>query len=389
MLSARRLALVTVIGTLVSSIAAGVTPDNDLWSKFEKLRQSPSTLHQEFQVTQHVKTAYVEQTAHFQIAVDVAQGLWREQAIGGGGELTRLYDGHDLLTFESEGAEYTRTRQKADKDEPLPRPYGIRLDWGKSKELQRLPCGFSTNDHTCVIVDVPIKPSVRIGSPSDKTRITNGTARVMIDAETGIWLQCRTVSLIEGSMSAYQLDLTYKVKQMSYGRSADAAVFKLPDGLKEVKELTPWNEDRIKKQLAGRVAPELQVTDIQGKTISLAELRGKTVLLDFWTTWCPPCQADAPSINKLNQKYGDKNLAIVGISVNEDREIVEKYLKKHPHSYPVVLSSENQMPRPYQVGVFPTYLIISPDGTLMTAEEGDKGFGKLRKELQTAGLETE
>jgi thiol-disulfide isomerase/thioredoxin len=141
--------------------------------------------------------------------------------------------------------------------------------------------------------------------------------------------------------------------------------------------------------LAGKLAPELQVTDIQGKAISLAELKGKTVLLDFWTTWCPPCQADAPSINKLNQKYGDKNLAIVGISVSEEREIVEKYLKKHLHSYPVVLSSENEMPRPYQIGVFPTYLIISPDGTLITAEEGDKGFGKLRKELQKAGLETE
>ena len=118
----------------------------------------------------------------------------------------------------------------------------------------------------------------------------------------------------------------------------------------------------------------------------MADLRGKTVLLDFWTTWCPPCQADAPSIEKLNEKYGNKNLAVIGISVSEDREIVESYLKKHPHNYPVVLSSENQLPRPYQIGVFPTYLIISPDGTLMTAAKGDQGFGKLRKDLQKAGL---
>jgi hypothetical protein len=324
MLSARRLALVFALGTLVTSGAAGVTSYNDLWSKFEKLRQSAPTLHQEFQVTQHVKTAYVEQVTHFQITVDVAQGVWRERAIGGGGELTRLYDGHDLLTFESDGAEYTRTRQKGDKDEPLPQPYGTKLDWGKAKEVQRLPCGFSSGDHTCVIVDVPIKPSVRLGSPSEKMRMSSGTTRVMIDTETGIWLQCRMVALIEGSMSSHQLDVTYQVKHMSYGTSADADVFKLPDGLKEVKELTPWNDARIKKQLAGRLAPELQVTDIQGKPISLAELKGKTVLLDFWTTWCPPCQADAPSINKLDQKYGDKNLAIVGISVNEEREIVEK-----------------------------------------------------------------
>src|SRR3954470_2345056 len=210
MVSARRLGLVSALGTLIVSSATGVTSNSDLWSKFESLRQSPSTLHQEFEVTRHVDTAYRGQATNYHIAVDIAQGLWRERAIGGGGELTRLYDGHDLLTFESEGAEYTRTRQRADKDESLPQPYGTRLDWGKSKELQRLPCGFSSNDHTCVIVDVPIKPSVRLGSPSERTRMTSGTTRVMIDTETGIWLQCRTVALIESSMSSYQLDLTYQ-----------------------------------------------------------------------------------------------------------------------------------------------------------------------------------
>jgi hypothetical protein len=75
--------------------------------------------------------------------------------------------------------------------------------------------------------------------------------------------------------------------------------------------------------------------------------------------------------------------------VDEEREIVEKYLKKHPHNFPVVLSSENQIPRPYQIRVFPTYLIISPNGTLMTAQEGDQGFGKLRKDLEKAGMPSE
>src|SRR3954470_15185879 len=112
MVSARRLGLVSALGTLIVSSATGVTSNSDLWSKFESLRQSPSTLHQEFEVTRHVDTAYRGQATNYHIAVDIAQGLWREQAIGGGGDLTRLYDGHDLLTFESEGAEYTRTKRK-------------------------------------------------------------------------------------------------------------------------------------------------------------------------------------------------------------------------------------------------------------------------------------
>ena len=387
MLSAKRWIVVSVLGTLMPSIAAGVT-SNDLWDKFETLRRGPLALHQEFEVTRHIKTAYREQDTNFQMKVDVTQGQWREQAIGGGDELTRLSDGQVLFIFESGGTEYTRTKIRGDKDDSLPQPYGIQLDWKKSKELQRLACGFAGKDHTCVVVDAPIQGWIRPKIDSQTTRMT-GTARVMIDPETGIWLQCRVVELIEGSQLSFQVVLTYLAKQMTYGASVDTALFKLPDGLKEVKELPRWNAARIKKQLVGKSPPELQLTDIQGKAISLGELKGKTVLLDFWTTWCPPCQADAPSIDKLNQKYGGKNLAIIGVSVNEDRDIVEKYLKKHPHSYPVALSSENQMPRPYQIGVFPTYLIIDANGAMMTAEEGDQGFGKLRKELEKAGLEAE
>jgi len=80
---------------------------------------------------------------------------------------------------------------------------------------------------------------------------------------------------------------------------------------------------------------------------------------------------------------------IVGISVSEQREVVEKFLKKHPDSFPVVLTTENEMPRPYQVGLFPTYMVIAQDGTLTTAVEGDQGFAELRKFLEKAGMETE
>ena len=80
---------------------------------------------------------------------------------------------------------------------------------------------------------------------------------------------------------------------------------------------------------------------------------------------------------------------IVGISVSEERGVVENYLKSHPHSFPVVLTSENELPRPYQIGVFPTYMVIDPDGTLTTAVDGDQGFGELRKFLQKAGMEAE
>jgi thiol-disulfide isomerase/thioredoxin len=208
--------------------------------------------------------------------------------------------------------------------------------------------------------------------------------------ETGLLLSSRAIQLIEGPRSSYQSDVAYTLERMTYGVAGEASLFRPPDGdMKEVKELSAWNAARIKKKLVGNPAPELTVKDIEGNPITLASLKGKTVLLDFWTTWCPPCRADAPALDKLYSKYGGKDLVIVGISVSEDRVIVEKFLKEHPHSFSVVLTTENEMPRPYQIGIFPTYIVINGDGTVASASEGEKGFSDLRKLLKKAGLDTD
>jgi thiol-disulfide isomerase/thioredoxin len=210
------------------------------------------------------------------------------------------------------------------------------------------------------------------------------------EEETGLLIASLTSEAIDNGRTTYQSDVTRVVRRLAYGSPPDMSLFRLPStSLREVKELSRWNAAKIKKELAGKSAPELTVTDLRGEPVALSALKGRTVLLDFWTTWCPPCRADAPALDKLHRKYGDKELTIVGISVSEEREIVEKFLKEHPHSFPVVLTTENEMPRPYQVGVFPTYIVIDREGTVAAAVEGDKGFGDLLKLLKKAGIETD
>ena len=143
------------------------------------------------------------------------------------------------------------------------------------------------------------------------------------------------------------------------------------------------------KRLTGKPAPELALSDVNGKSITLSALRGKTVLLEFWTTWCGPCRADGPSLDKLYKKFGDKSLSIIGLSVDEDHETVQKFLNQHPHPYAIALTTESDIPRTYQVGVFPTYVIIDPDGNFADATEGDSGFSNLKKLLKRAGMDTE
>lgn len=381
-----------LFGILFAALETGAqTPASGLWTELQTKREKLPSLHQEFEVSQTYKTAHGSQSSKRQLVLDMSQGRWRERSVSGSGEYIRIFDGQDLFRMEEGGDEFVRIKRRPKDEGPEPAPYSSSdSDWPKAVERERKPCGIPGTDHLCVVLDVPLKQWTRTNAPSNVTRMLQGTARMFIDIETGLLMSLRMVQLIENSRSSYQSDVSYVLKRMSYGAPADASLFKLPSNdLREVKELSRWNAARIKKQLAGKPAPALSVTDIQGKLVALSDFKGKTVLLDFWTTWCPPCRADAPALDKLHQKYGERDLVIVGISVSEERAIVEKFLKEHPHSFPIVLTTENEMPRPYEIGVFPTYIVIDQDGTLGAAVEGDQGFADLRKLLKKSGLEIE
>ena len=348
-------------------------------------------MHQEFEVTRRYETARTTQSSKVGVVVDMSGKKWRERFVSGAGDRIRIFDGQDILLLEEGGDEYARTKRKSKGDDPAPEPYGsMELDWTKGKQLDGVPCGFGENDHSCVLLQAPVKAQIRLGASSEVTRILGGVAQLAIDTQTGMLVQYRSRVTIENPRTDYAMEVSYSLKRMSFGKVLEPDLFQLADTAShEVKELSAWSVSRIKKQLVGKLAPGLDATDIQANQISLSALKGKTVLLDFWTTWCPPCRADAPELDKLYAKYGGKDLAIVGISVNEDRQIVEKFLKEHPHQFPIVLTSENEMPRPYQVGAFPTYIVIASDGTLTSVADGDQGFGELRKFLKKAGMDTE
>lgn len=381
----------TLLFTLCFSVLqAAESPAGNLWSELKAKRDRLPSFHQEFEITQTYKVESHNQSSKRQIILDMSKDQWRERSSSGSGEYIRIFDGKDVFTMEEGGSEYLRAKRKP-KEEELPFAYNLgNPDLSKLKETERRPCAIPGNDHTCVVLDGPLKASNRFTSPTVSIKVLQGNARNMFDLETGLLIASRTIEAIDNGRSAYQLDVTRILKRISYGSAPDVSLFKLPSSdLREVKELSRWDAAKMKKELAGKAAPELTVTDLRGEPVALAALKGRTVLLDFWTTWCPPCRADAPALDKLHQKYGDKELTIVGISVSEERETVEKFLKEHPHQFPIVLTTENEMPRPYQVGLFPTYIVINQDGSFAAAVEGDKGFGDLRKLLKKAGMETE
>jgi thiol-disulfide isomerase/thioredoxin len=362
-----------------------------LWTELKAKRERLPSLHQEFDVSQTFKAVSGNQSSQWQIVLDMSQGKWREESVNGSGDHLNIFDGKDLFRIEEGGDEFLRTKRRPKDADPAPSPYSSGdPDWSKAVELERLPCGISGSDHLCVVLEAPLRNWTRPPSPSSRSIRAGGSARMLLDTETGLVVFLRTSEVIENQRGRYLSEVTYRLKRLSHGARADANLFVFSSNdMREVKELSPWNAAKIKKQLTGKPAPELAVTDIQGKPVTLSAMKGKTVLLDFWTTWCHPCRADGPALERLYRKYGGQELMIVGISVSEERASVEKFLKQNPHTFPVVLTAENEIPRPYQIGVFPTYIVIDRDGKVGSVVEGDRGFADLRKLLLKAGLEAE
>jgi len=129
------------------------------------------------------------------------------------------------------------------------------------------------------------------------------------------------------------------------------------------------------------VAP-FTVTDLDGKTISFADLKGKVVLVNFWATWCPPCRAEIPDLVKLQEKYRDK-LVILGVSEDEDAspQEVKAFGAGQKMNYPIVMLTPELSKIFKGVSALPTTFVIDPKGKIR-----QRHVGMLRPE--TTDLET-
>jgi cytochrome c biogenesis protein CcmG/thiol:disulfide interchange protein DsbE len=108
--------------------------------------------------------------------------------------------------------------------------------------------------------------------------------------------------------------------------------------------------------------------DDQAKKVTLADFKGKTVLLDFWATWCGPCRDSMPEIQAMWDKYHSKGLEVVSIS-NEDRATLLAFHKSSPFTYPVYLDSTNKVSEAYAVEGIPRFILIK-GGKIVWQQEG-------------------
>ena len=114
-------------------------------------------------------------------------------------------------------------------------------------------------------------------------------------------------------------------------------------------------------------AAQFSLTLLDGRRVTSTELAGKTVVLDFWGTWCPPCQVATPKLVSFANKYAaDANFAMIGVSSDEpeDERVLRDYIAKHRMHWMQYFDSPPRLVSQFQIDEFPTYLVIDAKGVI-------------------------
>src|SRR6266852_5801531 len=135
-------------------------------------------------------------------------------------------------------------------------------------------------------------------------------------------------------------------------------------------------------------APHFNATATSGEVFSNASIKGKVVLLEFWTTWCGFCKAEAPFVEKISHEYTDKDLLVLAIDVGESKKTVKKYLEQYPRTCRIVLTEDTNLAAMYQATVYPIYVVIDREGNVAGTQRGAGGEDALRRLIARAGIES-
>ena len=135
----------------------------------------------------------------------------------------------------------------------------------------------------------------------------------------------------------------------------------------------------------GTMAPDFKMKTPDGKTFKLSSLKGKTVVLDFWASWCPDCRKDAPEVVRMYQEYHAKGIEFVGVSMDTDVEAWKRAIEKYGIEYPQVSElkkfKETDIAKAYGISWIPAMVVIDPDGKVQLSTVLTYKVDKFLKEL--------
>lgn len=140
------------------------------------------------------------------------------------------------------------------------------------------------------------------------------------------------------------------------------------------------NTDSLKTGIEeGNIAPDFQLTTIDGKSMKLSEQRGKKVFLNFWATWCPPCRAEMPDMENFYKDQKNNSFVILAVNYTtqeKNKDDVHQFVEDFGLTFPILLDHDGSISSHYQIFTIPTTFVIDSNGVIQK-----KFVGPLNKEM--------
>lgn len=124
-------------------------------------------------------------------------------------------------------------------------------------------------------------------------------------------------------------------------------------------------------------AIDFTLKDLNGNKVSLSDFKGKNVYLNFFATWCPPCRAEMPDIEKVYQKYKDKDFVVLAVDLGEDKDTVKSFIEKNKYNFKVVLDSDQSVAEKYNISAIPVSVFIDKKGNVVAKKVGAMSNGEM------------
>jgi thiol-disulfide isomerase/thioredoxin len=133
-------------------------------------------------------------------------------------------------------------------------------------------------------------------------------------------------------------------------------------------------------------APNFWAKTLDGDRYTNESVKGKVVLVQFWTTWCPYCRRDQASVENIISDFKDNGLIVLAVDVGEPKKKVRKYLEESPRSCKIVLMEDTNLAALFAARSYPVYVVIDRDGNLAGRQKGAAGESALRRLLAKGGM---
>jgi peroxiredoxin len=118
------------------------------------------------------------------------------------------------------------------------------------------------------------------------------------------------------------------------------------------------------KPYKGKPLPDFELSDLKGGKHKLSDYKGKVVLVNFWATWCPPCVKEMPSMQRLQDKYQDRDFQILAVNMGEDATTITIFLDKIKVNFPILMDSDGAVLKQWKIFAFPTTFLVDKEGNI-------------------------